>query len=181
MHRSGFWNFDANQEVQVYKFINDGFKKYGYVEPVSKGDLTAKQAVDLAIKGKNIYWNVESGECNARSLMYKGDYYRYLCPVVNTKAKLTNYLAQAYSSSAIKKAFSNYHLVEYKGKMIQPDADKGSILDWNKSKAEIIYKQGNTRKVEFTVPCGYDDTATIIATFMKEKGKWKINNFGSIF
>lgn len=64
--------------------------------------------------------------------------------------------------------------------MAQPNADGGSLLQWNKAKAKLIYSRKDIRQFEFTVPYGEKQHEKKKVTFVKVRGKWQINAFDAV-
>ncbi|MGE6257251.1 DL-endopeptidase inhibitor IseA family protein [Heyndrickxia sporothermodurans] len=81
----------------------------------------------------------------------------------------------------IEKGIKKYRFIEYKGKLAQPDADSGSLLDWNKAKGKLIYKKKNVRLFEFSMPLGdLKQTEKIKVTYVKVKNHWLINSIDAV-
>ncbi|AGX03979.1 MULTISPECIES: IseA DL-endopeptidase inhibitor family protein [Bacillaceae] len=154
----------------------------------ASGDLSSKKAVELAQSARVHHWNAMNGHipskkntaCSIKTFQYKGTEYRYLCSEINTKAKLTKYLNESFTLNAIDKGYKKYRFIEYKGKMAQPNADGGSLLQWNKAKAKLIYSRKDIRQFEFTVPYGEKQHEKKKVTFVKVRGKWQINAFDAV-
>ena len=156
--------------------------------PASKNNLSSDKAKELALVARQIHWDVMSGgtlkpdpKCDTQSFEYKGTDYRYLCGELSTKKSFTKYLNQSFTLNSINKAIKKYGFIEHKGKMAQPNADGGSILDWKASKAKLIYSRKDVRQFEFTVPVGETKTTEKKkVTFVKVNNKWQINDFDAV-
>lgn len=154
----------------------------------TSGDLTSTKAKKIALTARDHYWSVMSGHnpkvkkttCPKGSFNYKGTDYRYLCSEFNTKTKVVKYLNEVFTLNAIDKGFKKYRFVVYKGKMAQPNADSGSLLEWNKAKVKLIYQRKDVKLYQFTVPYGNKETSKQNVTFVKVKGKWQINAFDAV-
>jgi iseA protein len=150
----------------------------------TSGDLTSSKAIKLALSAREHYWSVMNGHnlkaknstCTSKTFTYKGTDYRYFCSEFNTKAKLVKYENEIFTLNAIEKGIKKYHFIIYKGKLAQPNADGGSLLEWDKAKAKLVYKKNDVRLYQFTVPYGekveYDKRNV---TFVKVRGHWQIN------
>jgi iseA protein len=155
----------------------------------ASGDLSSKKAIELALSAREHHWNSMNGHipskknkaCTIKTFQYKDTEYRYLCSEINTKTKLTKYLNESFTLNAISKGYKKYRFIEYKGKLAQPNADGGSLLEWNKAKAKLIYSRKGIRQFEFTVPFGekiqYEKKKV---TFVKVRGNWQINAFDAV-
>jgi hypothetical protein len=155
----------------------------------TKSDLTSSQAIKLALSARQHYWDAMNGHiqkgknsnCPLKTFTYKGTEYRYLCSDLDTKEKLVKYLNEVFTRNAINKGMKKYRFIVYHGKLAQPNADGGSLLEWNKAKAKLIYQRKDIRLYEFSVPYGdpvkYEKRKV---TFVKVKNKWQINAFDAV-
>ena len=66
---------------------------------------------------------------------YKDGSFKYV--LGNGRKELVDYLNEVFTLNAINKGIKKYRFIEYKGKMAQPNADGGSLLEWEKTKGEI--------------------------------------------
>lgn len=155
----------------------------------STDDLTSSKAKQLALSARQHYWatmtghieKVKNTKCSSTTFNYKGTDYRYFCGEINTKKKVIKYLNEVFTINAINKGFKKYKFVEYKGKLAQPNADSGSLLEWDKAKAKLIYQRKDIRLYEFTVPYGEKvQYEKIKITFVKVRGKWQINALDAV-
>lgn len=155
----------------------------------STGNLTSSKAKQMTLSARQHYWDtmnghilkVENSKCSLKSFKYKGMDYRYFCSELNTKKKLVKYLNEVFTLNAINKGMKKYKFIEYKGKLAQPNADSGSILEWEKATAKLIYQRKDIRLYEFTVPLdGTVQDEKRKVTFVKVKGKWKINSIDAV-
>ena len=154
----------------------------------SKG-LTVSKAKEMALSARVHYYDAMSGgiladkglKCSDKGFDYKGTQYRYFCNNLDTKKELVNYLNEVFTLNAIYKGIKKYKFIEYKGKMAQPNADGGSLLEWEKAKGKLIYQRNGIRLFEFTVPYGdpvqYEKHKV---TFVKVKNEWKINAIDAV-
>lgn len=155
----------------------------------STSDLTSSKAKQLTLSARQHYWDTMNGhilkakntKCSSTTFNYKGMDYRYFCSEIDTKVKLVKYLNEVFTLNAINKGFKKYKFIEYKGKLAQPNADGGSLLEWDKAKAKLIYQRKNIRLYEFAVPYGetvqYEKRKV---TFVKVRGKWQINEIDAV-
>ncbi|MDP4162526.1 MAG: IseA DL-endopeptidase inhibitor family protein [Bacillota bacterium] len=151
----------------------------------TKNNLTAKEAVKLAQNAQEHFWSmiggsnnkIENPVCSSDRFKYKGMDYRYFCSEFDTKKKLFSYLNEAFTLNAITKGMKKYGFIGYKGKMAQPNADGGSIAQWDKSHAKLLYQRKDVRLFEFTVQLGdmklYEKHNI---TFVNVGNKWLIND-----
>ncbi|RFU65035.1 IseA DL-endopeptidase inhibitor family protein [Peribacillus glennii] len=147
-------------------------------------NLTTANAVKIAYKASNHYWNslhgYKSRSCSQKSFQYKGIAYSYLCPEFNTKNKLVEYLSETFTNTAIQKGLTNYKYITYKGKLARPLGDGGSMLEWRKAKAKLVYQKQNVRSYHFTVPDVEGGSVKRTVTFYKTGTGWKVNRFDAV-
>jgi len=165
------------------------FSANGAVFAQSSNDLTSSEALKLAKSARIHFWNVMNGHklletklnCPMTTFNYNGTEYRYFCSEFNTKNKLQKYMREVFTLNASEKGFKKYKFIEYKGKLAQPNADSGSLLEWDKSKVKLIYQRKNICLFEYTVPYGepkmYEKRNI---TFVKVNNQWKINSFDAV-
>ncbi|RDI38516.1 IseA DL-endopeptidase inhibitor family protein [Falsibacillus pallidus] len=153
------------------------------------GNLTTSKALNLALEARKHYWSAMSGhnpeaenaKCTDGSFDYKGTDYRYFCSDLGTKKKFTKYMNKVFTRNAIKKGIKKYSFIEYKGKFAQPNADGGSLLEWDKAKGKLIYQRKDIRLYEFTVPVGETkEVSKEKVTFVKVNGEWLINAIDAV-
>ena len=156
---------------------------------VNQNKLTNTQALKLTLDARDHYWSVMAGQNlkiqnsggEIKTFMYKGKEYRYFGAEFDTKAKLIKYMNEVYTRKSIEKAFKKYDFITYKGKLAQPNADGGSLLEWDKAKVKLLDQRKGVRLYEFTVPYGEKvQYAKQKVTFVKVGSKWQINDFDAV-
>lgn len=78
----------------------------------TSGDLSQKQALQLALSAREHFWNTMSGHnpkvkkavCPSGTFEYQNLQYVYMCSDLGTKAKAVNYLTPIFTKTAIEKA-----------------------------------------------------------------------------
>ncbi|MBS4175487.1 IseA DL-endopeptidase inhibitor family protein [Bacillus sp. FJAT-49736] len=157
-------------------------------QTTSKQTLTNTQALKLAVDARTHFWSVMSGSDSkikhksgvVKTFTYKGMEYRYFSKEFDSKPKLVKYMNEAYTLNAIEKGFKKYHFITYKGKLAQPNADFGSLLEWDKAKVKLLYQRKDVRLYEFIVPYGKNQNSKQRVTFVKVGNKWQINDFDAV-
>ncbi|MFF5995348.1 DL-endopeptidase inhibitor IseA family protein [Lysinibacillus sp. KU-BSD001] len=123
-------------------------------EPVT---LTSEEALALFHRSQTSYWYVVSGGEGKRDstiFTYNDQYYRYMAETLNTAEKLKAYLGAVYTEEQANHLIETLGIIEYKGVLIQPDADGGSLLDWGRTTIKELSSTGNVKSFEMTVPIG---------------------------
>ncbi|PLS14908.1 hypothetical protein CVD28_25655 [Bacillus sp. M6-12] len=155
----------------------------------SSGDLSSSKAKQIALSAHYHHWNVMNGhisnvknsKCYSGAVKIKGTDYRYFCSELDTKKELTTYLNEVFTLNSINKAIKQYSFIEYKGKLMQPNADGGTILQWEKATNKLIFSKKDVRQFEFTVPYGKTVKYTKKkVTFVKVNNKWQINDLSAV-
>lgn len=152
-------------------------------------ELSSASALKIALSANQHYWNTMNGHipskktpvCKVKPFHYKGKEYRYFCNELGTKKKLTSYLNEVFTLNAINKGIKKYSFIEHKGKLAQPNADGGSLLDWKKSKLKLVYSKKDVRQYEFSVPsANKGQYQKKKVTYVKVNNKWLINAIDAV-
>jgi len=142
--------------------------------------LTDKEAVNLSFKLSQSLSNLQSGgdykEGEYQSFIYENNTYRYLSSSIDSEKEWIQYLSQSMTKEAALRVFQEQNLILQNGKLAQIEADGGSLLEWEKSKAYLINQSGSTIVYKLLVPVGETgETETFQVTFIKENQKvWRI-------
>lgn len=147
-----------------------------------KADIGEQEAVGLAEDAQTHFWVISSGGHGDRqegSFAFKGSDYRWMATDLNTKTKFIEYMELLYTPEQAEaywnKQIDNGSLVEIEGKLAQPNADGGSMMEWGKATAQLI-KDGQGSKIfRFSVPL-HDkfEAKEIKLRFVEGKG-WRID------
>ncbi|MEH7886700.1 DL-endopeptidase inhibitor IseA family protein [Bacillus sp. JJ1609] len=119
--------------------------------------------------------NYENGEY--RSFEYKGSYYRYLSKDIDTNKELMAYLNESVTPAYAKRFIKEKGILEYKGKMAQPEADGGTLLQWDKAIVKFDEVSGKERVYTLLVPVGETEEVSaykLSANYLPKHG-WKIS------
>ncbi|MED3561857.1 DL-endopeptidase inhibitor IseA family protein [Bacillus xiapuensis] len=101
--------------------------------------------------------------------------YRYLGSDLETKTKLFNYLSKSYTFDAIETFMKKANILEHNGRLVQPNADGGSMLNYDLAK--VVQKKDNGEEKEFDikVPLGDSYSYEVIHIgFQKTDSGWRI-------
>ena len=113
--------------------------------------------VNALTEATSKYWYVTSGgklEGAMESFLLNKLDYRYMGPDLNSKKKLVDFLEDSYTLDAINAYIKRAGIVTHNGKLAQPNADGGSLLNYQK--ATVVAYRGNSNEKEFDlkVPLG---------------------------
>ncbi|GAB7386275.1 hypothetical protein BSNK01_01100 [Bacillaceae bacterium] len=121
-----------------------------------------------------------TGNGEMETFTHDGIEYRYLGNDIGTKEKLAAYLEQSYSPKAVEEMLRKYRFIERHGRMAQPNADGGTLLQWSHAQPQFV--DGNEREkiFELKVPYGEGKQVEFRVTqvkfvFVEGKG-WRIDH-----
>ncbi|TSI03987.1 DL-endopeptidase inhibitor IseA family protein [Lysinibacillus sp. BW-2-10] len=146
--------------------------------------VTSKEAVSLFSGANKAYWYVVSGGEGKRDLstFTKGDLeYRYMAENLDSEEKLRAYLENWYTPEQTANLFKELGFITHNGKLAQPNADGGSLLNWEK--ASVIRTTGSTtvKTYELKVPLGeLNEVETVMGELRYVPGQgWKVHSLGN--
>lgn len=126
--------------------------------------------------GGNIYGDAEI-------FHYNGMDYRFLGEDLQPKSELLRYLGEVFTPEATELLIQGY--IEKDGKVAQPNADGGSILQWDRAEVTLIQESENSKEYSFKVPYGDEsdlqyETIPVQVTFLPDKG-WRVAGWTGLF
>ncbi|KAB2953382.1 DUF4163 domain-containing protein [Heliorestis acidaminivorans] len=107
---------------------------------------------------------------------YEGMDYRYLQGDIATRQGLLAYLSPIFTATAIEQSLQNMAIIEHEGRMAQPNADGGSMLNWEKLTLQLIDEGEKKRVYEIFIPhdTSPDDSETWRCVIVQDQdGTWK--------
>lgn len=103
--------------------------------------------------------------------------YRFLGSDLNSMEKLTNYLSSSYSNEAIQSFIESTGIIEHNGRLAQPNADGGSLLNYSNATIEKVKNLGTEMQFDLKVPIGNSLTFKIVpVVFKKTEDGWRITS-----
>jgi len=149
------------------------------------------EALKLVQTERSLYWHVQSGGNQPQGELQTfrpagsaADYY-YLGSDIDTEAKLLAYFQQAYTKSAaqalLDEMLMNKELIKDKGKLAKINADKGSLLDWDRAGMKLVKQTPEVKQIQFNIPIGESgEWDKQLITFRKVDGSnWRIDDIWS--
>lgn len=125
------------------------------------------------------YWYVMGGgeyhEGTIETVLVNDNEYRYLGKNLDTHAKLVNYLSSSFTTGAIDSFMKKKTIFEFFGKLIQPNADGGSLLNYEL--AQVVQKKdkGNEMEIDMKVPLADTNSYEFVhISFQKTENGWRI-------
>lgn len=167
--------------VAELRFVEgQGWRVHSLID-VAQYNLSNATALILLSESNKAYWHaVMGGEGDGELETFKKDglEYRYMLESLNTEAKLRTYLGQYYTPQQVEKIFQDLGFITHKGKLAQPNADGGSLLNFAKAKIELLSDSGKVKKYKLTVPLGDTGMVEIMEGelhFVDNEG-WRVNS-----
>ena len=139
-------------------------------------ELNRDAAIDKVVAAQQAFFHISSGgnDFVYESFEYEGYPYRYMGGELDTWEKLYSYIDDIYTDEAIEALIEWMGLVEHEGRLAQPDADGGSIVDWRTAEVILAEDKKIEKTYDFTISYG-ESTETVSFTFVLDEGKWKLN------
>ncbi|NEU29242.1 tetratricopeptide repeat protein [bacterium LRH843] len=164
---------EYTQLMQQMNQIVDSFK-FG-IPSIQKQEITRMNA--MILKGqKRFYYVMSGGSGEVETFTNEGNEYRYLSEDIDSNEKVLTYLEQSFSRDAAATFLEQTSFIIENGRLAQPNADGGSILNWENAVAIILSESEGEKTYQYTVPLGNTfDTVTIEVSFIKGKDGWKLN------
>jgi len=100
---------------------------------------------------KRYFYAMSGGKGSAEGFELNGQQYRYLSDDIGTRAKLMEYLKQAYTEKAAA-YFVDKYFITRDGRLAQLNADGGSILEYGKATAKMLSMTPTQRVYKLCVP-----------------------------
>lgn len=125
------------------------------------GELNEQTALELVRLANQVAVHVMNGgnlHGEIKTFMHHDTEYRYLGGDIGTKDKLLAYLQQAYTPQVAETILSKYGFIEKSGRMAQPNADGGVLLDWTGAEAQLVEESPNTKIFVLKVPLRDEDS-----------------------
>lgn len=126
------------------------------------------------------FWHVSSGgeiiypEEGYLETFFNNDIeYRYFGADLDTMEKLYRYLGEVYSKEAIDEYIKLANIIEFEGKLAQPNADGGDLRMWEAAKIVKIDDKDNKKEciIEIPYPENVMEPGTVTVTLEKINGK----------
>ncbi|MBW8351869.1 FG-GAP-like repeat-containing protein [Bacillus sp. IITD106] len=164
--------------AQVDKMIAN--VRPGLVYP-SYTSLEESEAIKLITEAANKYWYVTSGGKITGQVdtftSGEGLEYRYMGSDLDTREKLNAFLGESYTTSAIQSYINRVKIIDHNGKLAQPNADGGSLVNHEKAIIIGMRDNGNEKEFDLKTPLGssfYYESIHVV--FTKTSDGWRISS-----
>jgi iseA protein len=149
---------EKDQYLVHYQYVQKQGWRLSAEPSFEKSVLPDKTTIELATHLAQTVSYVQAGGSyqngEYKTFTYNNKTYRYLSSQIDTKKELLNYLKNSLTHSAAENFIRSNGIIEYNGKMAQPEADGGSILQWQKASTQFIKDEKNTKVYVLSVPVG---------------------------
>lgn len=158
------------------------------VKPQLKGDdsisFTTKDAQSLFNESQKGYWTVVRGGDGLRdesTFVHNGIEYRYMAESLETKEKFEAFLGNVYTPEKVAVIYKQLGFITRYGKLAQPNADGGSILNWDKATIKQTLNSTTVKKYELKVPLGESkEVETMVGELRFVPGQgWRVQDLKS--
>ncbi len=157
----------GTNEVQTMigelRFVEGKGWRVHSLEDANQYQLSNETALVLFAESNKAYWYVLMGgegkaEVNKdgtiKTFTKNGLEYRYMLESLNTEQRLKTYLGQYYTPDQVGKLYKDLGFITNNGKLAQPNADGGSLLNFEKAKIELLSDTGKVKKFKLSIPLG---------------------------
>lgn len=121
-----------------------------------------------------------SGELE--TFLHNGTDYRYMGSDLATFEKLYVFLGETYTPEATATFVERAGIIEHDGRLAQPNADGGSLLNYAKASVLQVKDWGAEKQVDLEVPLGNSlSFETIQVVFQKTEQGWRIASSPGMF
>ncbi|WP_176713673.1 DL-endopeptidase inhibitor IseA family protein [Pseudobacillus wudalianchiensis] len=139
-------------------------------------------------EAKRKYWYVmaggepEASEEPIYSFTYHNTDYRYLGKDLDTQKKLFSYLETDFTSEAVSQMIERARIVEYHGRLAQPNADSGSLANYSKARIQLTKESETEKEYDAYVPIGEGPNVEVVhIVYKKTNSGWKIHTEPQLF
>lgn len=118
----------------------------------------------------------EVGDEGIESLSINDLDYRYLGKDLDTMEKLAAYMETSFTEEAFQSFIDTSRIIEYEGKLAQPNADGGSLLNYQRAYVSQMKDLGTEVQYDIKVPLGNSLAfETVQIVFKKTEEGWRIS------
>ncbi|BDH62998.1 hypothetical protein MTP04_31280 [Lysinibacillus sp. PLM2] len=163
------------------RFVEGQGWRVSSLKDIENASITNREALKLFSESRNAYWYVvRGGEGNdtVKTFTKDGMEYRYMNDSLNTEEKLRNYLGQYYTKDQVDQYYKDLGFITNNGKLAQPNADGGSLLDFKKGTIKLLTDARTVKEYELLIPLGDTKEVEIMEgklIFVKGQG-WRVSS-----
>ncbi|MGD6877621.1 IseA DL-endopeptidase inhibitor family protein [Bacillus infantis] len=153
--------------------------------PVQKLENLEEEMLAAAInEAAQKRWHVQSGGNieEMESITIDDLDYRFMGRDLDSESKLIQYFSSSFTNEAISAYITHSGIKEHNGRLVQPNADGGSIMGYQHAEILQMKDAGDVKEFDLKAPLG--DTLlyeTFHIEFEKTKAGWKISSMPGSF
>ncbi|MEH7886699.1 DL-endopeptidase inhibitor IseA family protein [Bacillus sp. JJ1609] len=103
--------------------------------------------------------------------------YRYLGADLDTMKKFNAYLAPSFTKEAIRSFMESARVIEHEGRLAQPNADGGSLLNYSRATVLKVKNLGTEVQYDLSVPLGNSLVFETVTVVLKKTAEgWRISS-----
>mgnify|MGYP003574976134 CR=1 FL=1 len=165
----------AKKIIPKVNFVTNITPKYISKYSNLEDELMLKKVKEAASQYRYVMSGGDLPEGKIETVMVNRKEYRYLGKDLDTQAKVVNYLTSSFTTSAIDSFLKKKTIFEFFNKLIQPNAEGGSLLNYDL--AEVVQKKdkGNEMEIDLKVPLRDTNSYEFVhISFQKTENGWRI-------
>jgi hypothetical protein len=177
-HAFGLYSLAISKKDEIISSLKRG-------SPVPKLESLEEEMLAAQIdEASQKRWYVQSGGNieEMETITINGMDYRFMGQDLDSESKLTQYFAPSFTKEAISSFISHADIRKHNGRLVQPNADGGSIMNYREAAIIQMKDAGDVKEIDLRAPLG--DTLlyeTFHIEFEKTKAGWKISSMPASF
>lgn len=141
-----------------------------------KNTLLIAKIQEASKKASYVGMGGEAGEAGIESVSIDDLDYRYLGEDLDTMEKFAEYMGSSFTEEAIRSFIDISRIVEHDGRLAQPNADGGSLLNYNRAFVSQMKDLGTEVQYDIKVPLGNSLAfETVQIVLKKTEEGWRIS------
>ena len=146
------------------------------VHQSAKDSLLITKILEAYKKAGYVGMGGEVGDEGIQSISINDLDYRYLGKDLDTMEKLSAYMGSSFTEEAIQSFIDTSRIVEHEGRLAQPNADGGSLLNYKRAFVSQMKDLGTEVQFDIKVPLGNSLVfETVQIVFKKTEEGWRIS------
>lgn len=172
---------NTDEQAEGMDLVNEVISSIRLGAPFSvhksiKDTLLITKIQEASQKANYVGMGGEIGMAGIESISINDMDYRFLGKDLDTKEKLAAYMGISYTEEAIQSFIETSRIIEHDGRLAQPNADGGSLLNYKRAFVSQMKDLGTEVQYDIKVPLGNSlafETVQII--FKKTEEGWRIS------
>lgn len=154
---------------------------------LSLRSVDEKRAEELVAKARAMYWYIDSAgehtDWKTFTVPNHDAEYVYFSSDIDTEDEFLTYMSTVYTPEMAHAYLSDLmhdkKIIEHNGRLAHVFGGKGSLMDWDHAKAELLSSTSKDQVYQFSVPFGDDEIRTVYIKlqYIGLYDDWRINEF----